>query len=140
MVQKIKRLQWLVLLPAIAFLCNSCDRCRSEELPLLRVRMWFQEEGTYVLRSNLLETRRIMSNEILELPFSLNSDTTVYDFLDMQGQVWRLALTYNRISDFEDTGCGFFMNYRNVRVLPESTFSNVQIFDNSPEWSVTVTE
>ncbi|WP_224995191.1 hypothetical protein [Cesiribacter sp. SM1] len=140
MLQEIKKLQWLVLLPVIAFLCNSCDPCRSEELPLLQVVMQFQQERSYVLRSDLLEGRRIWSNEILQLPFALNSDTTVYEFLDMRGKIWRLALTYDRISDFEDTGCGFFMELRNVRVLPESTFSDVQIQDNSSSWTVIVTE
>ncbi|AHM62592.1 hypothetical protein D770_21725 [Flammeovirgaceae bacterium 311] len=140
MVRKFKRLQWLVILPVIAFLCQGCERCRSEELPMLNVRMQFQEEGRYILRSDLLETRLILSNEVLQLPFSLTADTTVYDFLKMDGQVWRLAIAYNRRTGFEDTGCGFFLEFINARVLPETTFSSVQLQPGPIEWFVTVTQ
>lgn len=79
-------MQWLVFLPAVAFLCQACNDCRSDALPMLNVVMQFQQEGEYILRSDLVETRTIRSDEVLLLPLALNADTTVYDFVEGQGQ------------------------------------------------------
>ena len=140
MLKRFKRLQWLVIIPAIAFICQGCDRCRSDELPVISIVMQFQEQDTYILRGDLVEDRRIISTDVLQLPIALNADTIVYVFSKPNGQEWRLALAYERRADFESRGCGFFMNFRNVRVLPESTFSNVQLAVNPLAWNVTVTE
>ena len=140
MFQRFKKLQWLVIMPAIAFICQGCDRCRSDELPVIQIVMQFQEQGRYILRGDLVEDRLIISTDLLQLPIALNADTTVYEFYKLNGQMWRLALAYDRRTDFESRGCGFFMQFQNVRVLSESTFSNVRLVVNPWEWNVTVTE
>lgn len=135
-----KKLQWLVLLPAIAFICQSCRNCRSDELPVLRLTIQFQEDDLYTLSSNLVETRQILNNETLQLPLALHSDTTIYDVFNRSGQRWRLAIAYDRTTDFEDTRCGFFLDFRNVRVLPEPALSNIAFEDNRSMWNVWLIE
>lgn len=84
--------------------------------------------------------QNVRSDEVLLLPLALNADTTVYEFVDGQGQEWRLALAYDKILNFESSRCGFFLEFQNVRVLPESTFSEVRINANGIQWNVWLTE
>ncbi len=140
MKQRLKNLQWLVLLPAIVILWQGCRECRSDDVPVLQLRVQMQNDGMYILRSDLQEPQPFFNNETLQLPLALNADTTVYEIFSREGRMWQLALAYNRRAGFEDRRCGFFLDMVNPRVLPQTSFSNVQVEDNDIVWNVTVTE
>lgn len=140
MVCGIRRYTWGIPILALVFLVSACERCKSDELTVLEVEMLFQGDGPYVLESDLLESRVIDANERLTLPISLASDTTIYDFIKADGRRMRLALAYERVPEFENTKCGFFLNFRDPKVLPESEFVDVQLRIQDDLWFIRLQE
>lgn len=137
--QQLKR---LILGIVLVSGCFACDRCDVYEMPVLRVHFPFQDVKIYTLRGPLIENMTVRSNEELQLPFSLISDTVVYEFESESGERKLLALTYERQNQFENNGCGFFLDMENVRELPHTSFPRVQISkrDYSTLWDIYIYE
>lgn len=101
-----------------------------------------QDAQIYTVKGALVESMTVRRGEVLQLPFSLTSDTVVYEFESESGEKKLLALTYKRQTQFEDNWCGFFLEMEHVRALPHTSFTRLEIYkrEYSTIWIIHIYE
>jgi len=121
-----------IFLIFILIVLSSCHHCQNSIEPTLQVQ--FDDHSSYEKMYGIGGKDTLQMT--YSLPVSINSDTSIYLFID-SSKIDTFGMTYKRTIRYHSADCGFSIELDSFKLLDISTFSRAQFNIHVSEPSAT---
>jgi hypothetical protein len=113
------KIEYIIILFTMIF--ASCKNCEDNSEPTLTP--FFADYSNYELYYGIggIDTLKMT----YELPIAINSDTSIYIFMDSV-KMDTLGISYKRIIKYDSEKCGFSIILDSFKLLDKSTFDSAK--------------